>query len=508
MNTDNQNSNFNAGPNRGMNNYPGNRNPNQPFPPNNNNNRNYPPNYGANPQYRNQPGYYPPAAPPSPQVFQPPVPEKTEPRPEPAKKQEEKKPKTGLPVSEILSRIFVGTLIVFITGYMGWLYAPRIRNSLTFWPTQTPTPVTPTPTLPATMTVTPLATNTPLPTATPTPGPISAYWIANGSVLDPAVPNAPEGLVILSAKNSADVEPALDSIYWTSSNQIVRDLGNMNSLYDSEWFATVNNGAIRYYMDQSLKEGLYEIYVMDTYYSSGGSLDFLVRLGEQPLTPLTSKTSVTFMTSQYEPHQSMDTWRSLGIYYLMPSKDILTVSTSWGLRDEYTYVAADRIMIVPRKITDLNLLNSLPASGTKYIMDDTEASIIAGNSHFRETANVSWDDSYQLIINPKTKCTVEYSSKEPWPIGSYSIYLYIPESKGGLDADIQVRTDNNLLETVHGESTVRMHIPTGGSWVLVGQYNTDRYYERPVNFKVNITIPENQSGEYPVDAIPFIHQPF
>ena len=47
-----------------------------------------------------------------------------------------------------------------------------------------------------------------------------------------------------------------------------------------------------------------------------------------------------------------------------------------------------------------------------------------------------------------------------------------------------------------------------GNWVLIGQYNTDRYYERPIKFKVTITIPEGQTGEYPVDAIAFIRQPF
>lgn len=423
------------------------------------------------------------------------------------KPQKEKK-RSGLPVSEVLSRLFVGALTIFIVVYMGWLFAPQIRNSMTFWPTNTPTPVTPSPTIPATMTVTPLATNTPTPSPTPTPGPISTYWIANGNELDPVVPNAPEGVVILSAINSAEVDPPFDSLYWTSSSQIVQDLGRVNSLYDTEWYATVNNGHIRYYMDQPLKEGLYEIYVMDTYYSSGGNLDFLVQIGGQTLTPLTSGTSVTFMTSQYEPRQNYDTWRTLGIYYIMPSRDVLNVSTSWGLRDQYSYVAADRIMIVPRKITDLTLLNALPSFGTRFIMDDTQASISAGNSQFKETTSMSWDDSYQLIINPKQKCTVEYSSQEPWPIGTYSIYLFIPESKGGLDADIQVHTDNNLLETVSGDDTVHMHIPSNSGWVMVGQYNTDRYYERPVKFKVTITIPEGQQGEYPVDAIAFIQQPF
>ena len=306
------------------------------------------------------------------------------------KPKKEKKQRT-VPFSELFSRIFVGALTLFIVVYMSWLYAPQIRNSMTFWPTHTPTPVTPTPTIPATATVTPLATNTPTPSPTPTPGPISTYWIADGNSLDPVVPNAPEGLVILSAKNSAEVNPPLDSIYWTSSSQIVQDLGRLTSNYDSEWFATVNNGSIRYYMDQPLKEGLYEIYVMDTYYSSGGNLDFLVQVGSQPLSPMTGSQTVNFMTSQYDPRQNYDTWRSLGIYYISQSRDVLNISTSWGFRDEYSYVAADRVMIVPRKITDLGLLNALPATGTRYIMDDTQASINAGNSQFKETLSTAWD---------------------------------------------------------------------------------------------------------------------
>ena len=467
-----------------------------------------------------QGGNYPPQQYPPRQPQQPPQPPQPPRQPEqsqqpqqpetPEQPEQKKKAKKerALPTSEVLSRIFVGSLCLFVVVYMGWLFAPRIRNSMTFWPTQTPTPVTPTPTIPATMTVTPLATNTPTPLPTATPGPISNYWIANGKDVDPAVPNAPEGVVILSAKTSAEVDPPLDSIYWTSSSQIVQDLGRLNSLYDSEWFATMNSGSIRYFMDRSLNEGLYEIYVMDTYYSSGGSLDFLVKIGDQVITPLTGTQTVTFMTSQYDPRQSMDTWRSLGIYYLMPSRDVLTVSTTWGLRDEYTYVAADRIMIVPRKIIDLALLNQLTETGTKYIMDDTQADILSGSGVFKETGGACWDDSYQLLINPKGKTTIEYNSQEPWPIGTWNLYFYFPESKGGLDAEIQVKTDNKVLETAAGAETVQLHVPTGGSWVYIGRYITDRYYERPVKFSVSITIPEGQSGEYPVDAIAFIHQPF
>lgn len=419
------------------------------------------------------------------------------------------KPKEKVDFGETLSRIFVGTLTTFIIVYMGWLFAPSIRNSLTFWPTNTPTPVTPTPTLPATATVTPLATNTPTPAPTATPGPISTYWVQDGNTLDPAVPNAPEGLVILSAINSAEVEPAFDSIYWTSSKEIISDLGMMNTLYDSEWFATLNNGSVRFFMDQSLNEGLYEIYVMDTYYSSGGSLDYVVKLGDQSLQPLTGTQTVSFMTSQYEPRQSMDTWRSLGIYYVMQSRDILTVSTQWGMRDQYSYVAADRVMIVPRKMTDLSLLNKLPSTGTKYIMDQTQATFSnTGTSMFTESSSIAWDDSYQLIVNPKDDITIEYSNKEPLPIGKYALYMYFPESKGGLDVKASFYTDGTQHYSDNDEEEIMIHVPTGGNWSLIGNFTTDRFYERPVKIKVKFTVAGEQQGEFPVNAIALIHTPF
>lgn len=463
-------------------------------------------NVPQNPQYR---GNYQPVQQPYPQQ-QPYYPNQVPNQPQPEPEKEPEKPKKNrLETGELLSRIFVGLLTAFVVVYMGWLFAPSIRNSMSFWPTNTPSPVPPTATIPATATVTPLPTNTPTPAPTATPGPISTFWIRDGNTLDPAVPNAPEGLVILSVKNSAEISPDIDSIYWTSSMDIVQDLGMMNSLYDSEWYATTNSGTAQFFMDQSLKEGLYEIYIMDTYYSSGGSLDYVVKLGDNSLQPLTGCQTVDFMTSQFEPRQTMDTWRSIGIYYIMKSRDILTVSTSWGPRDQYTYVAADRVMIVPRKMTDLSLLNKLPSTGRKYLMDDTQATVSsAGSSMFRESESVSWDDSYEFLANPKENVTVEYSSREPWPIGHYALYAYFPESRGGLEASVQLYTDDTLLNTDNGDSEVNIRIPEGGDWSLIGNYTTDRYYERPVRFKIKVNVEGDQQGEYPIDAIALLYSPF
>ncbi len=409
---------------------------------------------------------------------------------------------------ERFSRVFVGILSIFIFFYLGWLFAPRIRNSLTFWPTDTPTPITPEPTLVFTPTVTPLATNTPTIAPTATPGPLSEYWIADGLDVDPAVPDAPDGLIMLHVDTSAEVNPPLSDIVWTSSEKIVSDLGK--STYEEKWYATYSAGWIRWFMDRSLREGLFEIYVMDTVYSSGGSLDFTVSLGEQILAPLTGVQRVDFMTSQYEPQQSGDIWRSLGIYYLGPSVDKLTVTTSWDERDEYTIVSVDRLLIVPRRITDLSLLNSLPASGTRYVVDDLQADIIGGDYLISQREQTSWDDRYQLITNPKIDVTITHSVKEPWPIGNYQVYAWMPASKGGITASVRLSIDNAALAADTGEETVSLTAPaaTEGSWVPVGSWTTDRYYERPRKFKLVFEIPADSVGEFPIDAIAFVHNGF
>ena len=77
------------------------------------------------------------------------------------------------------------------------------------------------------------------------------------------------------------------------------DLGK--ALYQEEWYATYSAGWIRWFMDRPLRAGLYELYMMDTVFSSGGTLSFTVQLGDQPLTPLAGSSDVVYMTSQYDP---------------------------------------------------------------------------------------------------------------------------------------------------------------------------------------------------------------
>ncbi len=497
----------------------------------------YPPNPGWNgsrqPPASNQPYYYPqqpnqPYYPQQPQSQRQPV----QPQPQypvspvpgqpvfqnwqdqvsasqsPDKAPEKKRSHPERDWNEIFGRSITMILVCFVVIYFGWLFQPKIRNAMTFWPTATGTPVTPSPTVPSTPTVTPLASNTPTLVPTATPGPISDYLVADGNTIDPAVPNAPKGVVQLSVKNSADVSPSLDNAVWASSKSITEELGK--SMYTGDWYATLSNGGVRWFMDRALPEGLYEVYTMDTLYSSGGTLSYSVRLGDQVLISLTGKQDVFYMTSQYEPTQNNDVWRSLGIFYLPPSKEVLTISTSWENRDQYTYVALDRVLIVPRPNTDQTLLSMVPDAGTKYLMDDTQADIVAGESVIEQKDQTAWDDSYQLIMNPEDKTTITYSSKEPWPIGTYQVYLFMPANKGGIKAECRLYADKTLLKTDDGMDGIILTSVESkeGSWVKLGSYTTDRYYERPVKFKLSMSIEKGSTGEFPIDAVMFVQNDF
>ncbi len=411
--------------------------------------------------------------------------------------------------NNLIGRTVFSMLAAFLAVYFSWLYAPNVRNSMTWWPTNTPTPVTPSPTAIATATITPLATNTPTAFPTSTPEPLSTYWIADGNELDPAVPDSPEGVIELHVGSSAEINPPLDSGQWTSSDQIVADLGKQ--LYDENWYATYSAGWIRWFMDRQLREGLYELYIMDTVFSSGGSLTFSVVLGEQQLTPLTGSTEVHYMTSQYDPVQATDTWRSLGIYYIPPSaNEKLAVTTSWNERDEYTIVSMDRLLIVPRPAIDMPILNALPQGARKYIRDESTGNIVGKDYALRQRSEQAWDGSYQLIINPDEKVRFTLTGVEPWPIGNYRLYAWMPTSKGGITANYSLSVDRTNIQSDTGTDTVSVTAPSNldPQWVEIGSWTTDRYYERPRKIGVTLEIDAGADGEYPIDAIAFIYTPF
>lgn len=422
--------------------------------------------------------------------------------------QNQQKPKKPIDWNNLIGRTLTTMLVAFLTMYFSWLYAPKVRNQMTWWPTNTPTPVTPSPTPIATATITPLATNTATPIPTNTPEPLSEYWIADGNEIDPPVPDSPAGVIELHVDTSAEVNPELDSGKWTSSKQIVADLGK--ALYQEEWFATYSPGWIRWFTDRPLREGLYQLYIMDTVFSSGGTLDYTIQLGDQVLPPLAGASTVHYMTSQYDPVQTVDTWRSLGLYYLPPNNSILTVTTSWEERDEYTIVSMDRLLIVPREVNNIGILNALPATERRYVRDDMAGETIGRDYVLKQRSDSAWDGTYQLVLNPKERVKFTLPGIEPWPIGNYKIYAYMPTTKGGITANFTLTVDRKAIPSDAGTESVAVTAPTNlpGQWVKVGSWTTDKYYERPRKIGLELVIDAESVGEFPIDAIAYYYTPF
>lgn len=418
------------------------------------------------------------------------------------------RPRRSIDWYNLIGRTITSMLAAFLAVYFGWLYAPAIRNQMVWWPTNTPTPVTPSPTAAATATITPLATNTVTPIPTNTPEPLSTWWIADGGEIDPAVPDSPDGVIELHVDSSAEINPPLDSELWTGSKQIAADLGK--ALYQEEWYATYSAGWIRWFMDRPLRAGLYELYMMDTVFSSGGTLSFTVQLGDQPLTPLAGSSDVVYMTSQYDPVQAYDTWRSLGLYYIQPSDSVLTVTTSWEERDEYTIVSMDRLLIVPRRSADIAMLNALPSGSTRYVRDDLAGDTIGKDYAMRERSDDAWDGSFQRVLNPKEKVKFTLPGVEPWPIGTYRLYAWMPATKGGITGNYSLTVDRQLIASDAGTETVSVTAPANlpAQWVEIGSWTTDKYYERPRKIGLTLEIDAGAVGEFPIDAIGFVYTPF
>ncbi len=160
------------------------------------------------------------------------------------------------------------------------------------------------------------------------------------------------------------------------------------------------------------------------------------------------------------------------MYYINPSREILTVTTSWEDRDEYSIVAVDRLVIVPRRAANLSLLSKLNVSGTKYVFDDLQAEIVAGDYRITLKDEESWDDSYQLIMNPKMKISMVYTFKDCWPIGNYQLYAWMPANKGGISASVKLYSDNTVLLSDTGEEAVSVTAPASqeGSWISIGSW--------------------------------------
>ncbi|MCE1252537.1 MAG: hypothetical protein LWX83_03190 [Anaerolineae bacterium] len=391
------------------------------------------------------------------------------------------------------------SLVVLFVVLVTWMNYPLARHMLNMDPpTLTPSATAtfiPTRTLRPTYTPTP----TPLPTATPLPA--SSHVVNDLTTLDPAIPGLMPGSIVLNV-NDASIDPPLTNPQWVPSSSSIP-----GQEVRSSYYATFGAGAVTWKLDVPLAPGLYQLFVLDTVYSSAGSLDFTVREGNTPLMPLTDGTHINFISSQAEEDpQFYDAWRSLGIYNVSGS-DMLSVSTSWGPRDEYTLVAVDRLLIEPLPAGDLEMINKLPADRKHIIVDDLDATIDGTPLLLTRDDTLSWNNTLQSVTNPESDVKFTYTMPYSVSPGSYEVLFWLPavHNSGGFEVSIKANGRDLSSGTL---AAVKQSDFPGGNWISMGTYDTSSpIYGNKVKFTVEFTIKGGTVGETGLDAIAFLGPP-
>jgi len=395
-------------------------------------------------------------------------------------------------ITKLLPSIGIGlllTIVVISLGLSIWIARPtflvKVRGTLT------PSPLPPTATrLPtSTATITPLPSPTPLPSATPYPA--STWKVEDLESVSPAIPVAALDAVILNDDTSVTVNPPFSSTYWVSS----ADLG-LGIEFEDDFHATYSAGSATWSMDKPLQPGYYQVFVMDTAYSSGGVLDFVVSAGANRLEPLSGRTRVLFSSSFTTPPQTNSTWESIGIYRI-DQPELLSISTAWEDRDEYTIVAIDRVLIARIPDSSGDLLAELPHSGLNYVVDDVSAQLQVRDPLFERDTR-SWGDHFQAVVNPEYEVNVTWEPDNVIPVANYEIYVYLPATKGSVEAEFRFFVNDQ--EFLKDPESLTLNSDQS-SWVSLGSLEIPEVYGKAVSFRMTMKVPASSVGEVPIDAI-------
>lgn len=399
-------------------------------------------------------------------------------------------------------RLFTGivaTILVVLLALAAWMYLPVLQNKIAATPSATPLPPSATPSQTSTPSPSPTVTNTPIPTATLLPP--SAFLVPTGQIYPP-VPDTALSAMVLN-EDSAAVEPGFDHPQWYSAEQISQQIG---ILISEPFYATVGSGAVTWQMDLPLQPGLYELFVLDTLYSSGGSLDFRVSLGQRELSPLLGIQHVQYSTLSGIPAQNEEQWRSIGLYDL-DSIDLLTVQTTWEAREMATIVAIDRLLIVRRSDTIRTFLAQLPANSPKFVVDDSSARIESSAVWFTRNDLPAWGDQFQIVVNPEANSKVTWQVPARVPPGQYEIWVYAPAMEGNADLLYKVLVNGQESQGALVVSTGNM---PDNQWVSLGAWqaqadpNLFTIEEGYVTLGLSLDIPQGSLGEISIDAVAFI----
>jgi len=406
----------------------------------------------------------------------------------------------------LLLKIIIGGITFLLTlTLLVWLSFP-VPDLVTSWissrytPTPLPPTATPYPTKVPTITPTPTLS----PTITPTLLPPSSYQVADLSLLVPEIPSSVEKAVVLDEATSVTAVPAFDNIQWTHSSQISNQIGVELS---EPYYATFGPGSATWMMDSPLDPGLYELFVLDTLFSSGGVLDFTVKLGQESLVPLAGSTRLEYKSSQGNPPQRSDIWRSIGIYDLK-RPDILSVSTAWELRNELTIVAIDRLMIAKVPESLRTLLEPLPKGQMVYIMDDSNADMEALQYWQVVEEGPAWGDKYYLLINPPIAVRTTWTLPERVPKGKYEVLAWIPKIRGTAAIKYMFLVEGSEIEPTGEIPPVTLQgDEVDPHWQPLGIWQVPDIFEDRVQLALELDIDAEAIGETAVDAVAFIPVP-
>ncbi|MDX9863609.1 MAG: hypothetical protein RBT34_02270 [Anaerolineaceae bacterium] len=407
-------------------------------------------------------------------------------------------------ILHIAFNIFMSIIVLMLLAILAWVSKPHITKLIPEKPTATPT-ITPTFTPIPTRAPTTTPTITLTPTVTATPEPVSIYKVEDFFDVYPDVPEIAVNAYILDEDDSAQVNPAFESPLWYSSEAIGQQLGIE---FSEPFYATYAAGWISWQMDMPLKAAIYEVFVLDTNTSSGGFLDFTVSLNDVPLQPLLGQTRARYKSSVSKPPQSGDQWISIGTYRFDPS-GVVTISTSWDDRDEFSIVAVDRIMIIQLPESSNVMTGPFPQDRMTFISDDTQAVLNLQDPIFTNNDHLSWGDRYQFVVNPDNDVTAIWALSDSVPVGQYEIFVWVPELQGTAQAEYKLLVnDTPFLSDIGAETVSIQHGGReGGQWVSLGTWTISDLYGNVVNLAVQMKVTGGTSGEIAFDAIAFMKSP-
>lgn len=331
------------------------------------------------------------------------------------------------------------------------------------------------------------------------------HQLQDFSILYPPIPGVQGTAIVLNEHVSVTVSPDFSHPQWIHSATIEAQIGYEIT---EPYYATFGGAMAIWMMDTPVDSGVYEIYFLDTLYSSAGPLEFLIRLGNMPLQPVLGTTRIHLLSTRFEPRQVEDRWRYLGLY-LLDQPGWLSATTNWEARDINTIVAIDRVLIVRLPETTRQMLDRLPHDRLTYVLDDGNANIRFNQSIYSEKNYLAWGDEYQYIINPAEDLTITWTLPELTPIGQYEVLVWIPQKHATAGVSYRVLVNDDPITHDNGLHTlpINQRDIEGGNWYSLGTWSTPRIYEFPVKLSLILEAQAGSSGEVGIDAVAFVKLP-